>query len=68
MKKFHGWYRIADELLFVEDAWEWVRNTMGAPNETGRWFYQNGFYYFKNERDAMLYQLAWAEKRDDLLA
>ena len=67
MKYWYGWYQVPDDLVFTEDAWEWTQSTMGAPNESGRWFYQNGNYWFKNERDAMLYQLTWAGHTDSVL-
>ena len=67
MKYWHGWYRVEDNITFTDEAWDWAQATFGQPQETGRWFYQNGCYFFKQAKDAMLYELAWSGHEDAIL-
>lgn len=62
MKYWNGWYRVEDQ--YGWDTWDWAVATYGPVAETGRWFYNHRFYYFKQERDAMLFTLARSGTED----
>ena len=69
MKFWHGWYKIEDR--YDWDTWAWVHEVMGEPNELGRWFYNagsdhDGYYYFKQEKDATMFMLARSGTEDVL--
>jgi len=41
----------------IVPAIEWCNKTFGPPGE--RWFIGNDRFYFKQEKDAMLFELKW---------
>lgn len=62
MRKIFGLYVVDDPNTSGEDNYIWCCETYGPPNENGRWFYAQGshLFYFKNEKDAMLFELGFA--------
>ena len=60
MKKFHGW-NIIDDCHEDTDNLDWTIEKFGSSNSAGRWFWDNGKFYFKNADDALLYTLRWSE-------
>ena len=41
----------------IAPAIQWCIDTFGPPGE--RWFISNYSFYFRNERDAMWFELKW---------
>ncbi len=62
MRKTFGLYVVEDRDIRGEDNYIWCHETYGPPNENGRWFYSlsSHLFYFKNEKDAMLFELGFA--------
>lgn len=68
MKKVFGWYVVPDPDLDSWDNIDWCSDTFGPANEVGRWFYASSsrLFYFKNQRDAMLFELGFSSKNESL--
>ena len=64
MIKFHGWYVVKDQYQhWSGEDYDWATETFGKSNPNGRWFYSqsNCQYYFKQEKDAMLFELGFGQ-------
>lgn len=69
MKKVFGWYVVEDNDIRGDDNYAWCHGTFGPPNEVGRWFYSlsSHLFYFKNERDATLFELGFGHEHSAVL-
>jgi hypothetical protein len=56
---FSGWHKVED-INGPVVPWYWACEQFGHPEPSGRWFYMNENYYFKEEKDATMFLLRWA--------
>ena len=62
MKKKFQWWQVDAPLTFPNDAdHRWCEKVMGEPAVTARWWYEHSSdkFYFRNETDAMWFELRW---------
>jgi hypothetical protein len=62
-----NWAKVEDNVTLTDAAWDWVHEYLGAPDKQGLWWYQDGYYYFKHNRDMTLYLLLWSEADDSII-
>ena len=62
MKKLYGW-TVVDDCYSDLGNLTWADERFGPSNSAGRWFWDNGKFYFRNEEDALLYILKWNEHK-----
>lgn len=62
MKRKFQWWQVKG-LVDVEDDFVWLQRLMGDPDYTARWWYESSSncFYFRQQKDAMLFELMWSE-------
>lgn len=63
MKKKFQWWQVDtpfDE--YNDDDYQWCLTTMGRPDYTARWWYEQSTnkFYFRQQKDAMMFELMWS--------
>lgn len=55
-----GWW-VCKAYTDSSEDFDWCEEIFGCPSSNGQWFYefQSDSFYFKNEKDAMWYELRW---------
>lgn len=54
------WWIVKDNRLGTMDNIHWCREMFGISNLTGRWFWKDRHFYFRNQKDAIIYILRWS--------